>query len=131
MALVMSRAKMTVTRMATNLGAKMEPNGRPIVARARHTDPFTSHLAASTIMDATTLQIRIVQCFDASTGMTDEELIATYSRMWGNSFPATESSIRSRRAELRDRGAVVDTGRTRPNSNGNKSIIWDIEGRLL
>ena len=101
------------------------------MARARDTDPFTSHLAASTIMDATTLQIRIIQCFNASQGMTDEELITTYNRMWGNSFPATESSIRSRRAELRDRGAIVDTGRTRLNKNGNKSIVWDVEGRLL
>lgn len=101
------------------------------MARARNTDPYTSHLAASQIMDATTLQIRIIQCFDASQGMNDDELFACYKRMWGVSFPATEASIRSRRAELRDRGVITDTGRTRRNKNGNKSIIWDIEGRLL
>ena len=82
-------------------------------------------------MDATTLQIRIVECFLFGQGMIDEELFAAYKRMFGISFPATESSIRSRRAELRDRGAIIDTGRTRINKNGNRSIVWDIEGRLM
>ena len=102
------------------------------MAHARKSDPFTSHLAAATIMDATTLQIRIIQCFESTVGgLTDEQLVNVYKAMWGNSFPATESSIRSRRSELHHKGAIVDTGKTRNTHNGHKAIIWEIEGRLF
>lgn len=102
------------------------------MAHARKSDPFTSHLAAATIMDATTLQIRIIQCFDSVPGgLTDEQLVNLYNSMWGNSFPATESSIRSRRSELNHRGSIIDTGKTRNTKNGHKAIVWEIEGRLF
>ena len=102
------------------------------MAYARNSDPITSHLAAQSIMDVTTLQIRIMQCFESTTGgLTDEQLVNVYKAMWGNSFPATESSIRSRRSELHHKGAIVDTAKTRQTRNGHKAIIWEIEGRLF
>jgi hypothetical protein len=102
------------------------------MVHTRKMDPFTSHLAASLIMDTTTLQIRILHCFESCEGgLTDEELIVVYKRVWGISFPATDSSIRSRRSELVNKGNVIDTGKTRLTKAGNKSIVWNIEGRMF
>jgi hypothetical protein len=102
-------------------------------AHARKSDPYTSHLAAAAVvMDTTTLQIRILSVFEyAMNGLTDEELVKNYQRMWGVSFPATDSSIRSRRSELVNKGNVIDTGKTRLTKAGNKSIVWSIEGRMF
>ena len=99
---------------------------------ARKTDPYTSHLAADQVMEYTALQIRLMQIFEMGVkGYTDEELIRAYSMTFGISFPASDSSIRSRRAELRDRGNVSDSGQTRLTRLGHKSVVWVEAGRLF
>lgn len=99
---------------------------------ARASDPYTSHLAAAAVMEYTQLQILIMGLFDASdNGYTDEELVKAYGRAYGNLKPASDSSIRSRRAELRDRGDLHDSGKTRLTRLGHKSIVWIPGGMLL
>ena len=99
---------------------------------ARKSDPYTSHLAAEAVMEYTQLQYLIMSLFEASdTGYTDEELIVAYNRAYGIFKPASDASIRSRRAELRDRGNVSDSGQTRLTRLGHKSIVWVEAGRLF
>jgi hypothetical protein len=93
-------------------------------ARARVSDPWTSHLAADSVGDVTPLQNRILQCFDIELAMTDEQLIHVYNLTFGNVFFATDSSIRSRRHELVDMAKLVATKETRKTRTGRKSIIW-------
>lgn len=79
---------------------------------ARTTDPATSHAAARSVANVTVVQSRIFDIIrDASLfggGITDEGIIATYSRQarvnaWTMPSP---SSIRTRRKELEDRGEI-------------------------
>jgi hypothetical protein len=93
-------------------------------AHARATDPWTSHSAADSIADVTPLQYRLLQCFDVEMAMTDEELVKVYARTWGITWPATDSSIRSRRSELVGMGQLLPTNETRKTKAGHKSIVW-------
>ena len=93
-------------------------------AHARATDPWTSHSAADLIADVTPLQYRLLQCFDVEMAMTDEELVQAYARTWGITWPATDSSIRSRRSELVGMGQLLPTNETRKTKAGHKSIVW-------
>lgn len=77
---------------------------------ARLTDPPTSHAAAQSVSHVSLVQSRI---FDIVLehiigGITDEGIVATYTRKaranaWTMPSP---SSIRTRRKELEDRGAI-------------------------
>ena len=100
-------------------------------ARARATDPWTSHSAADSIADVTPLQYRLLQCFDVEMAMTDEELVQVYARTWGITWPATDSSIRSRRSELVGMGQLLPTNETRKTKAGHKSIVWTRNIMLL
>ena len=93
-------------------------------AHARATDPWTSHSAADSIADVTPLQYRLLQCFDVEMAMTDEELVKVYARTYGITWPATDSSIRSRRSELVGMGQLLPTHETRKTRAGNRSIVW-------
>ena len=100
-------------------------------AHARNSDPATSHLAAEAVGDTTQLQRHILILFEfAHNGLNDEQLIAMYTNAYSTAFPATESSIRSRRCELGVKGYIVDAGITRPTRTGNKSIVWKLAGVL-
>lgn len=105
---------------------------------ARTHDPQTSHAAARSVASTTLVQQRILDIIrDASVfgaGVTDEGIIATYSRQarvhaWTMPSP---SSIRTRRKELADKGLVrVCTdgagealfGKT---AGGNRSHLWTV-----
>jgi hypothetical protein len=104
-------------------------------ARARNTDPQTSHKAAAGIQNITQLQGRIMEVFmDApmhSMGYTDDELIKEYGRMWGNFFPSSDASLRTRRSELVARKLIKDSGQKRPSKNGHDSTVWMVEFRLF
>ena len=101
-------------------------------AHARNSDPITSHMAANSVKDFTELQKRILSLFDMSNaGLTDEELIKAYKEAFGFVWPATDSSLRSRRSDLHHRGSLRDTGTKRLTKAGGKTIVWDIFGRLL
>ena len=84
------------------------------VAVARATDPLTSHEAAWSITDLSDLQTRVLDLLvDAQIALTDEQLVDLYEDRFGQVSPST---VRTRRRELEDMGAVVavDTaGRTK------------------
>ena len=95
---------------------------------ARNTDPYTSHLAAASVNNVSELQRRILTLFQENLGgMTDETMIQMYTKQYGSWFPATDSSLRSRRAQLRDQGVLGEI-RVEVNERGRKTILWGLEG---
>ena len=104
--------------------ARLEPR-----AHARRTDPQTSHDAARSI-GAPELRLSLSAVLDviADRGpMDDRALIAAYFRDidTGVRPMQSESGIRSRRAELVDRGLVRDTGERVTLPTGRKAIVWE------
>lgn len=95
------------------------------MAKARITDPRTSHAAAESVENITKTQSFIVQAL--KTSRTDEELIMKY-RSYRYAPPASESGIRSRRAELVAMGWVVDTGERKTTQSGRETIVWGLSG---
>lgn len=99
------------------------------MALARLTDPQTSHDAAASVKDITKTQNAILKLLSI-TPMADEDLIHYYRQqisMGADSydFPrASESGIRSRRAELVKAGKVVDTGQRQKLASGRHAIVW-------
>lgn len=91
-----------------------------VEAKARRSDPETSFEAAESVMPHLNEIQKKVEEFAISQnkwGFTDFEL--------NNHFNHTGSTYRSRRAELADRGIIVDSGRRKQQqSNGRKFIIW-------
>jgi hypothetical protein len=91
------------------------------MARARVTDPITSHEAAESVDQVTKTQEYILKCLRRP--RHDVALVEAYNNM--RTAPrASESGIRSRRAELVDRGLVVDTGRRVRLDSGRYAIVW-------
>lgn len=58
---------------------------------------------------------------------TDPELIDAYRHL-KKAPPASESGIRTRRAELVDKGMVHDTGKRSVTPYGRKAIVWSVNG---
>jgi hypothetical protein len=92
----------------------VEPHERhhlePVKAKARHTDPETSHLAAASVKEISQLQMHILQAFMLKKTLRDDELVY-YLRddPKGKKLAASPESIRSRRAELaKMRPAMVE-----------------------
>lgn len=91
------------------------------MARARNTDPSTSHEAAASVKDITKTQEFILQALVRP--RTDIDLVEAYNNL--KLAPrASESGIRSRRAELVRAGMIVDTGERRKLESGRKAIVW-------
>lgn len=92
---------------------------------ARSTDPSTSHEAAASVKNLSRTQSGILGILRVP--CTDEQLIARYQMMFANMpelFPrASDSGIRSRRAELFKLGLVEPVGYAKTKSN-RKTIIW-------
>ena len=83
------------------------------MARARNTDPITSHLAAKSVNVLKALR----------RARTDVELVEAYNNL--KTAPrASDSGIRSRRAELVRRGMVIDTGKRVRLDSGRYAIVW-------
>lgn len=91
---------------------------------ARVSDPETSHEAAQSVSDIseTKMVIRALLFYP----MTDQQLIRAYQEAVSNKIApeASESGIRSRRAELVDAGLVIDTGNYGTTPSGRRSKIW-------
>ena len=113
-------------------GKRTAPQER---ARARATDPSTSHAAAAKIVDLTNRQAVVLSIlrYQLDGEATDEELCEQYQSLateydvesaLGSLPPQSRSGIRTRRRELVDRGLVLDTGRKRTLPSGNKGIVW-------
>lgn len=91
------------------------------MAKARNTDPITSHLAAESVRDVTATQEYVLKALRKA--RTDVELVEAYNSL--KTAPrASESGIRSRRAELVRKGMVVDTGRRVRLDSGRYAIVW-------
>lgn len=91
---------------------------------ARTTDPETSHQAAAGQGGNTVVKGRIAGLL-AHRPMTDPELLAAYTRVFGHISP---SGCRSRRHELTVEGMVEDTGRRVAGPNGRQQIVWHAPG---
>jgi hypothetical protein len=95
---------------------------------ARMTDPITSHLAADSISkgELAKTQILIVSCF-AGGPLPDFELVEMFQTLYPN--VASESGIRTRRAELVKLGVVADTGeKVKIPNSGRLAIVWGLSG---
>lgn len=90
-------------------------------AKARKTDPETSHEAAESVDRITETQEYVLRALRRP--RADVELVEAY-RKFKRAPRASESGIRSRRAELVDRGLVIDTGRRVRLESGRFAIVW-------
>ena len=88
---------------------------------ARSTDPHTSHAAAQSVANITPVKRVILTALQ--TAMTDEQLVSLVQATQGLTF-ASESGIRSRRAELVAAGYVEDSGSRVKTTSGRQSILW-------
>ena len=97
------------------------------VARARNTDPQTSHDAAESVKRIEEQRRAIFALLDG-TPMCDERLIKLYEAVWKyEGYPApTPSGIRTRRHELVQRGLVEATGLKERMKTGGWGIVWRV-----
>jgi hypothetical protein len=97
-------------------------------ARARTSDPDTSHAAAKSVKKMTLVQSRVWFLFGRKRAMTDTELIELWNRehqIFPDSYPrVSESGLRTRRRELVDRGSLKDSGLRQTLPSGRKAILW-------
>jgi hypothetical protein len=89
--------------------------------RARKTDPQTSHDAAESVERVTDTQLYILQALRKP--RTDVQLVEAYGKL-KRAPRASESGIRSRRAELVRKGLVVDAGIKQMLPSGRMAIVW-------
>jgi hypothetical protein len=92
---------------------------------ARKTDPHTSHEAAASVENITETQKFILKALVRP--RTDGQLIEAY-RKFKFAPQASESGIRSRRAELARDGLVEVVGEVRLPS-GRRSRVWKAVAR--
>jgi hypothetical protein len=90
--------------------------------RARNTDPITSHLAAESVENITLTQEYVLRALRRP--RNDSQLIEAY-RSYKTAPKASESGIRSRRAELVALGKVDDSGKRVKMPSGRSSIVWE------
>lgn len=92
--------------------------------QARRTDPQTSHDAAKSVKDINKTKQAILSLLRKH--QSDMQLVANYSKLVRqNKAPrASESGIRSRRAELVKLGLVKDTGKRDRSAANRQMIVW-------
>jgi hypothetical protein len=93
----------------------------------RTTDPHTSHEAEISVVRVTQVQSAILQIL-STMKMHDEQLLRFYeAAMDVDAVPfASQSGVRSRRAELVDLGLVEDSGERVKTRSGRQSIVWQV-----
>ena len=97
---------------------------------ARKTDIETSHEAAASVKNITATQQAIMKLIQLQP-MTDQRLVEFYTAQIRKGavkdFPrASESGIRSRRAELVDRGILKDSGAREKLESGRSAVVWTV-----
>ena len=92
--------------------------------QARRTDPQTSYDAAKSVKDVSKTKKAILVLLRKH--QSDMQLVANYSKLVRqNKAPrASESGIRSRRAELVRLGLVKDTGKRDKSASNRQMIVW-------
>ena len=119
---------------AEYMGATEDPvefdQQRMDIPRARRTDRETSHEAAASVKDLTQVQRAILRCLYDGKPMCDFDLLVRYN---GRSFDlparyprASDSGLRSRRAELERKGLVEDTGEKTKLPSGRRAVLFRI-----
>jgi hypothetical protein len=96
-------------------------------AKARRSDPATSHQAAASVkMGDTHQRIIVLLNNHPGGGATDEELYAEWQfRVRNQDWPrVSQSGVRSRRSELVRAGKVVDSGEKGTTAAGRACTIW-------
>lgn len=115
-------------------GAQQMPSQRPNTvrmndvvgrtrAKARRTDPQTSHEAAASVGDLTAAQ-EAVYALIAERPRSDEQV---YALLVSRQYPISPSGARTRRSELVDMGRVEDSGKHYLTGSGRKTIIWRVK----
>lgn len=92
-------------------------------AKARRTDPATSHEAAISLGDLTEAQRAIFRVV-SERPRTDEEI---YAVLVAIRQPMSPSGCRTRRSELVDAGLIEDSGQHKLTGSGHKSIVWRVK----
>lgn len=95
-------------------------------AKARITNPQTSHNAAESVQNMTEKREAILHIFKVRSSLTDFELMEVYQEMQEFLPLQSESGIRTRRSELVRMGLLKDGGERRPNENGRSCVVWTI-----
>lgn len=97
-------------------------------ARARTTDPSTSHAAARSVTNLTDKQTAVLALFTALGRMTDEVFVERYADSVKAGLPIPQqppSGLRTRRDELVTAGLMRDTGERKPLVSGRLGIVWE------
>lgn len=95
----------------------------PDTAKARSTDPDTSHAAALSIDNMTARQGAVLSVVTRRGPLTHDQLIDCYAKDI-DGIPQTAQSIRSRCKELVDGGFVVAHDRKGKTKNGGAATRW-------
>lgn len=95
---------------------------------ARPSDPLTSDLAVPSAEKREEQKRAILALFAECGPMTDHELTWQYkAQRVRRDWPATQlDSVRKRRAELKNEGRVIDTGRVSGFAGSRPSTVWAI-----
>ncbi len=90
-------------------------------ARARRTDPETSHEAAASVTDLNEKQSMVKKVMLWHGAMTDHEI---YKRLQEHGFLMSRSGARTRRSELVEIGQAKYTGKKKKLPTGRRARIW-------
>lgn len=93
----------------------------PAPARARWSDPPTSHEAARSVIHIRESQQFILSVLQVDGPLTDEELFAAVTHRGRRISP---SGCRTRRSELVKLGLICDSDKRKRLSSGRFSIVW-------
>lgn len=97
-------------------------------AKARRTDPRTSHEAAASVGDLNLSQQMVYDTLREHGPMHDELISLTIRAVPGNYISL--SGARTRRHELVELGLVEDSGTTVLTESGRNTIVWKVvDGR--
>lgn len=94
----------------------------PQAAHARHSDPITSHLAAS-VVNVGLSQMLVLEVLTKIGEGTDEQIYEA-ATLFGQTI--SPSGSRTRRKELTDAGYIKNSGRLGVTKAGRKTIIWEV-----
>lgn len=103
---------------------ELDPDAAEIFARARTTDPETSHQAARSVDPGRIREMRqqVLVLFRVLGPMTQRKLVEQYQARYDKD--ASDSSIRTRCHELVEGGHVKDTGRKERLPSGRCAVVW-------
>lgn len=110
---------------ASSSSGPASPSSEVLTARARSTDPATSHAAAASLGDLRPSQAAVLALFQELGPMADEALLISY-RERAVEPSQSDSGLRSRRAELVDQGLLEDSGERGLTGSGRATIVWRI-----